>query len=84
MKTYLIWKLVGGGGGTKSLNKKNWPWVVYKFSEPPWVSFWVYFKCFAAGNILLTTKSCFDITYYTRSIFYSVYPVVIRNFLFGT
>jgi len=33
MKTYLIWKAVGG---TKSLNKKNWPQVVYKFLVPPW------------------------------------------------
>jgi len=24
-----------GGGGTESLNKKNRPRVVYKFSEPP-------------------------------------------------
>ena len=39
---------------------------------------------YAAGNIPLTTKCCFDIAHYTRSMFYSVYHVVIRNFLFGT
>ena len=34
-KTYPIWKAVGGGG-TKSLNQKNRPWVVFKFLGPPW------------------------------------------------
>ena len=34
MKTYPIWKAVGGGGGTKSLNQKNRPRVVFKFLGP--------------------------------------------------
>ena len=33
MKTYLIWKVVGGG--SRSLNQKNRPRVVYKFPGPP-------------------------------------------------
>ena len=33
-KTYLIWKAVGGGG-TKSLNQKNLPCVVFKIPGPP-------------------------------------------------
>jgi hypothetical protein len=36
-KTYLIWKVGGGGGkGTDGLNQKNLPRVVFKFPVPPW------------------------------------------------
>ena len=35
MKTYLIWKVRGGGGPCKRLNQKNLPRAVFAIPGPP-------------------------------------------------